>query len=92
MVKRLSPLVVELEQADKPLVVISHLSTLQVLLSYFRATPVEECWRTDVPQNVLVELTPSMYGYQERQFRFVAEEGGAGGRLVEQAVDRRQSD
>ena len=40
VVARLSPVVIEIERSRSPVLVVSHLSTLQVLLAYFQGVPV----------------------------------------------------
>lgn len=63
MVVRLAPLVVELERCRRPVVVVSHLSTLQVLLAYFRGAPLEDCASFEVPADTVIELQPHNYGW-----------------------------
>eukprot|EP01138_Halocafeteria_seosinensis_P007966 gb/GECG01008139.1/.p1 GENE.gb/GECG01008139.1/~~gb/GECG01008139.1/.p1 ORF type:complete len:625 (+),score=67.18 gb/GECG01008139.1/:1-1875(+) len=62
---RLEPLVVESEREKNPVVIITHLSTIQVLLSYFRGVPLEDCVSVAVPQHSMVEIIPTNYGYLE---------------------------
>jgi broad specificity phosphatase PhoE len=47
VVMRLQPFVIELERQRRPVLVVSHLSTLQVLLAYFKGVPLAEC--VDLP-------------------------------------------
>jgi broad specificity phosphatase PhoE len=54
VVARLTPLIIELERQRRPVVVISHLSTLQVLLAYFKGVPVANCVDLDFPMNTVV--------------------------------------
>ena len=58
VVNRLAPFVIELERSRRPVVIVSHLSTLQVLLAYFKGIPVEACVDLAFPMNTLVEFTP----------------------------------
>ena len=41
---------------------VSHVSVLQCLLSYFRGSPVEECTNIAFPMDTVVELTPVQGG------------------------------
>jgi len=42
-----------------PVLVVSHVSVLQVLLAYFRGTPVELCTSIEVPMHTVIKLTPA---------------------------------
>ena len=39
-------------------VVVSHVSVLQVLVSYFRSTPVRECTEIEIPMHTVLKFTP----------------------------------
>ena len=65
-------LVVELERIRAPVVVVSHVSTLQVLYAYFRAIPVADAPDVDIPLNTVIDFTPHQYGWIERRLEFVA--------------------
>ena len=39
-------------------VVVSHVSVLQVLVSYFRSTPVEECTGIEIPMHTVLKFVP----------------------------------
>ena len=41
-----------------PTVVVSHVSVLQVLVSYFRSTPVTECTGIDIPMHTVLKFVP----------------------------------
>jgi broad specificity phosphatase PhoE len=64
VVHRLEPFVIELERTKNPVLVISHLSTLQVLMCYFTGHPVEKCTTFDIPLNSVCKLIPSNYGWR----------------------------
>jgi broad specificity phosphatase PhoE len=66
VVVRLEPVVLELERLRKPVLVISHLSAIQVLLSYFRGVPLRNAPKIHVPMHSVVELVPQLYGWTER--------------------------
>lgn len=65
VVNRLDPFVVELEQADKPILVVSHISTLQVLYAYFVDCPVEQSPNLGFPLHTVIELIPHNYGWKQ---------------------------
>jgi len=65
--QRLAPFVKELERHRSPVLVISHLSCLQVLYGYFVRCPVNEFLSLDIPHHFLIKLTPSQYGWKEER-------------------------
>ena len=79
VVNRLAPVVVEMERCRRPVLVVSHLSTLQVLLSYFNGTPVGDCLSLDFPMNTVIEFAPHQYGWLETRYVFAQAGGGGGG-------------
>jgi len=64
---RLSTLVLELERTKRPVVVVSHLSTLQALYSYFRAIPVRKIPSVKIKSHTMVILSPHQYGWKEKR-------------------------
>ena len=47
-----------MEQQVVPVLVVSHLSVIQTLLSYFRHTPVKNSSSIEVPMHTLIKVTP----------------------------------
>jgi len=47
-----------MEQQVCPVLVVSHVSVMQVLMAYFRRTPVEECTSIEVPMNTVIQFAP----------------------------------
>jgi broad specificity phosphatase PhoE len=70
--RALIPLILEIERQRFPVLVVSHASTLQVLYGYFMGMnhPVNEYYALNIPQDVVIELTPSQYGWIERRYDF----------------------
>jgi broad specificity phosphatase PhoE len=64
---RLSAFVKELERHHSPVAVISHLSTLKVLYGYFVSCPADQLYKIEIPQNCIIKLTPSKYGWMEER-------------------------
>jgi len=60
--RRLESVLIEIEACTKPVLVVSHLTTLSLLLSYFRGTPVEDAWQLPVPKETVIEVLPSLGG------------------------------
>ena len=58
MIRRLTSVVIDIEQQVIPTLVVSHVSILQCLMAYFRNTSVEQCMSIDVPMHTIIEYTP----------------------------------
>lgn len=58
LINRLESAVVDMEQQLGPAVVVSHVSVLQVLVSYFRSTPVAECTGIEIPMHTVLKFVP----------------------------------
>mmetsp|Transcript_11429 Transcript_11429/g.18607 ORF Transcript_11429/g.18607 Transcript_11429/m.18607 type:complete len:824 (-) Transcript_11429:42-2513(-) len=65
LVTRLEPVLVEIEQQTAPILVVSHISCIQVLLAYFLGIPVEKAMEIKVPMHTLLEVQPNMGGSWE---------------------------
>lgn len=70
VVARLQPLVIEIEREKRPVLIVSHLSTLQVLYAYFKSLPLSSCPDIQLPMNQLIEFSPHQYGWVEKRFTF----------------------
>jgi broad specificity phosphatase PhoE len=62
LLRRLESVVVDLEQQVVPTLVVSHVSVLQVLIAYFRNSPVENCMSIEVPLHTVIKFTPVQGG------------------------------
>lgn len=58
VIKRLEGVLIEVEMITKPVLLVSHLTVLQLLVAYFRDIPVEQAWRLPVPKGTVIEVTP----------------------------------
>merc|ERR1711862_304095 len=58
LINRLESCVIDMEQQVVPVLVVSHVSVIQVLLSYFRNTPIEKCTSIEVPMNTVIKISP----------------------------------
>ena len=58
LINRLESVVIDMEQQLGLAVVVSHVSVLQVLVSYFRSTPVEECTGIEIPMHTVLKFVP----------------------------------
>ena len=62
LIHRLESVVVDLEQQVIPTLVVSHVSVLQMLISYFRSSAVEESMQIEVPLHTVLKFTPARGG------------------------------
>lgn len=62
VIRRLETVLTEVEMCTRPVLIVSHLTTLQPLLAYFRGTPVEQAWQLTFGKNCCVEVTPTAGG------------------------------
>jgi len=71
-VTRLEPFVVDkIERERSPVVIVSHLSTLQVLYQYFVGTSSNlPFWKLNIPRGSVIQLLPHLFGFEERRFSF----------------------
>jgi len=58
LINRLESCVIDMEQQVVPVLVVSHLSVIQVLLSYFRNTTVAKSSSVQVPMHTVIRLDP----------------------------------
>ena len=47
-----------MEQQVVPVLVVSHVSVIQTLLSYFRNSSVKDSFSIEVPMHTLIKITP----------------------------------
>ncbi|KAF4034617.1 Histidine phosphatase superfamily (branch 1) [Phytophthora infestans] len=65
---RLEPILIDIEQHTGPVLVVSHISTLQVLYSYFLGVPIESCPALEIPFHSVLELVPNQDGWTKTVF------------------------
>jgi len=70
LIHRLETCIIDMEQQVNMVCAASHVSVLQVLMAYFRRTPVEECTSIEVPMHTVIKYTPvTGGGWTESQHR-----------------------
>jgi len=72
VVHRAEPFIIELERQTKSCLVISHLSTLRVIMAYFLEITPDKLSDIDIPQHTIIQLVPSQYGWIETRFDLTA--------------------
>ena len=74
-----------MEQHLGPTVVVSHVSVLQVLISYFRSTPVMECTGIEIPMHTVFKFVPLRGGgWLETHHKLVSD--GENGEVSESSL------
>jgi broad specificity phosphatase PhoE len=75
LLRRLNSMVIDIEQQVVPVVVVSHVSTLQCLMAYFRNTNVKKCMLAKVPMHTVIKFEPARGGgWQESWHPLVSKE------------------
>lgn len=62
VLRRLEGMIIEVEQCTAPVLIVSHVTVLQLLLAYFGNTPIGDAWKLPVPKGVVFEVTPTLGG------------------------------
>jgi broad specificity phosphatase PhoE len=65
VIQRLEPVIIELERARKPVLVIAHNAVVRALYAYFQGVAPERCPYLAIPLHTVVELRPHAYGCHE---------------------------
>jgi broad specificity phosphatase PhoE len=58
LIDRLYSIIIDIEQQLGLATVVSHVSVLQVLIAYFRSTPIQKCMDIEVPMYTVFKFTP----------------------------------
>jgi len=69
VIRRLEPVIFELERSREPVLVVGHRAVLRALYAYFMDIPAKQCPFLDVPLHHVIELTPRAYGCEEKRFK-----------------------
>jgi broad specificity phosphatase PhoE/adenylylsulfate kinase-like enzyme len=68
VIRRLEPVIVEIERERSPILVIAHQAVLRALYAYLMDKPPRECPFLSMPLHTVIELTPTTYGCDETRF------------------------
>eukprot|EP00440_Ansanella_granifera_P008400 gb/GFBE01009100.1/.p1 GENE.gb/GFBE01009100.1/~~gb/GFBE01009100.1/.p1 ORF type:complete len:594 (+),score=117.83 gb/GFBE01009100.1/:1-1782(+) len=75
---RAESVLLEMEMSTRPVLCVSHITCIQVLLSYFKGTPLEEAWKEPVPEHSVVEVIPTLGGSYRVEVINMSEDEPAG--------------
>ncbi|MBX7197613.1 MAG: 6-phosphofructo-2-kinase/fructose-2,6-bisphosphatase [Sandaracinaceae bacterium] len=67
VIRRLEPVIVEIERERTPILVVAHQAVLRALYAYLMDRPPHECPRIDVPLHTVIKLTPTTYACAEER-------------------------
>jgi len=59
---RSESVLLEIEMSTRPVLCVSHITCIQVLLSYFRGSALEDAWDLAVPEHHVFEIVPTLGG------------------------------
>jgi len=62
IVMRLEGVLLDVEMCTTPVLIVSHVTTLQLLVAYFRGIPLDQAWELPVPRNTVFEVLPTPGG------------------------------
>ncbi|MCO4744874.1 MAG: 6-phosphofructo-2-kinase/fructose-2,6-bisphosphatase [Proteobacteria bacterium] len=68
VVRRVEPVLIEIERQRRPLLVVAHQAVLRALYGYFLDKDPVAVPHLEVPLHMVIELTPHAYGATERRF------------------------
>jgi broad specificity phosphatase PhoE/predicted kinase len=71
VIRRLDPVILEIERRRTPLVVVGHQAVLRVLVGYFTDVPAERIPHLSVPLHTVIELVPLAYGAEDHRTRLL---------------------
>ena len=75
LIHRLETCIIDLEQQINMAAIISHVSVIQVLMAYFRRTPISKCTSIEVPMHTVIKFTPvTGGGWLESQHKLLPDE------------------
>jgi len=59
---RAESVLLEMEMSTRPVLCVSHITCIQVLLSYFQGLPLQEAWKQPVPEHTVIQVIPTLGG------------------------------
>ncbi len=67
VIRRLEPVIVEIERERAPVLVVAHQAVLRALYAYLMDRPPHECPHIEVPLHTVIKLTPTTYACAEER-------------------------
>ena len=69
VIRRLNPVIVDIERSRRPVVVVAHQAVLRALYAYLVGESQEACPHLEMPLHTVIELVPHAYGVNETRHR-----------------------
>ena len=66
--RRLEPVIVEIERERRPLLIVAHQAVLRALYAYLMDRPLREVPYLPIPLHTVIELVPTTYSCDEKRF------------------------
>jgi broad specificity phosphatase PhoE/predicted kinase len=76
VIRRLEPVIIELERERSPVVIIAHQAVLRALYAYLMDEPPHDCPRLEMPLHTVIKLTPETYACVEERVALGPPTGG----------------
>lgn len=70
LIKRIEPMIYEIERSKQPLVIIGHQAMLRCLFGYFADTLLEDIPTMNIPLNTVIKFSPKDSGYVHESIFF----------------------
>lgn len=67
VIRRLEPVIVEVERERAPVFIIAHQAVLRALYAYLMDQPPKKCAHLPMPLHTVIELVPTTYGCSEQR-------------------------
>lgn len=75
LIKRIEPVIFEIERIKVPVIVVGHLGMLRCLYGYFAGVPLDMIPNLEIPINSIIKFVPEAYGFYEVRFYIDVETG-----------------
>lgn len=75
LIRRIEPMIFEIERSTSPMVIIGHQGMLRCLYGYFNHTPINNIPVLDIPLHTVIKFIPKDYGFFEERFYIDHETG-----------------
>lgn len=75
IIRRLDPIIIDIERNRSPLLIVAHQAILRALYAYLMEKPPEDCPHLPIPLHTLIQLQPKTYGCSESRVTFSSPSG-----------------
>lgn len=68
IIKRIEPMIYEIERSQNPLIIVGHQAMLRCLYGYFNNTPIQNIPYIEIPLHTVIKFSPKDYGFFEERY------------------------